>query len=56
MAILGEESEQITAEIETLNPQADNASIKVLTNKKGKLEDLYKRLSVFTETEEVEEK
>ena len=56
MAILGEESEQITAEIETLNPQADNASIKVLTNKKEKLEDLYKRLSVFTETEEVEEK
>ena len=56
MAILGEESEQITAEIETLNPQADNASIKALTNKKEKLEDLYKRLSVFTETEEVEEK
>jgi aminopeptidase N len=56
MAIVGEESEQITAEIETLNPQADNASIKVLTNKKEKLEDLYKRLSVFAETEEVEEK
>jgi aminopeptidase N len=56
MAIVGEESEQITAEIETLNPQADNASIKVLSNKKGKLEDLYKRLSVFAETEEVEEK
>ena len=56
MAILGEESEQITAEIETLNPQTDNASIKALTYKKEKLEGLYKRLSVFTETEEVEEK
>ena len=56
MAILGEESEQITAEIETLNPQKDNATIQVLSNKKTKLEDLYNRLSVFVETEAIEEK
>ena len=56
MAILGEESEQITAEIETLNPQKDNATILVLSNKKTKLEDLYNRLSVFVETEAIEEK
>ena len=56
MAILGEESEQITAEIETLNPQKDNATILVLSNKKTKLVDLYNRLSVFVETEAIEEK
>ena len=56
MAILGEESEQITAEIESLNPQKDNATILVLSNKKTKLEDLYNRLSVFVETEAIEEK
>lgn len=56
MAILGEESEQITAEIESLNPQKDNATILVLSNKKTKLEDLYNRLSVFLETEAIEEK
>lgn len=56
LAILGEESEQITAEIESLNPQKDNATILVLSNKKTKLEDLYNRLSVFVETEAVEEK
>ena len=56
LAMLGEESEQLTAEIETLNPQKDSATILVLSNKKSKLEDLYNRLSVFIETEEVEEK
>lgn len=56
MAILGEESEQITAEIESLNPQKDNATILVLSNKKTKLADLYKRLSVFVESETIEEK
>lgn len=56
MAMLVEESEQLTAEIETLNPQKDSATILVLSNKKTKLEDLYNRLSVFVETESVEEK
>jgi aminopeptidase N len=56
LAMLSEESEQLTAEIETLNPQKDSATILVLSNKKSKLEDLYNRLSVFIETEEVEEK
>jgi hypothetical protein len=56
MAMLVEESEQLTAEIESLNPQKDSATILVLSNKKAKLEDLYNRLSVFIETEEVEEK
>ena len=56
LAMLSEESEQLTAEIETLNPQKDSATILVLSNKKSKLEELYNRLSVFIETEEVEEK
>lgn len=56
LAILGEESEQISAEIESLNPQKDSATILVLSNKKTKLEDLYNRLSVFVETEAIEEK
>ena len=56
LAILGEESEQLNAEIESLNPQKDGASIMILSNKKSKLENLYNRLSVFVETEEVEEK
>ncbi len=56
LAILGEESEQLTAEIESLNPQKDSATILVLSNKKTKLEDLYNRLSIFVETEETEEK
>jgi len=56
MAMLVEESEQLTAEIESLNPQKDSATILVLSNKKTKLEDLYNRLSVFVETEAVEEK
>lgn len=56
LAILGEESEQLNAEIESLSPQKDSATILVLSNKKSKLEDLYNRLSVFVETEAVEEK
>jgi len=56
LAMISEESEQLTAEIETLNPQKDSATILVLSNKKSKLEELYNRLSVFIETEEVEEK
>jgi aminopeptidase N len=56
LAILGEESEQLNAEIESLNPQKDSATIMILSNKKSKLENLYNRLSVFVETEAVEEK
>jgi len=56
LAILGEESEQLNAEIESLNPQKDSATIMILSNKKSKLENLYNRLSVFIETEAVEEK
>jgi len=56
LAILGEESEQLNAEIESLNPQKDSATIMILSNKKSKLEDLSNRLSVFIETEAVEEK
>lgn len=56
LAILNEESEQITEKIEALNPQTDNVTIIVLTNKIKSLEELYNRLSVLTETEDIEEK
>jgi len=56
LEIIGEESGQIDAELESLNIDKDARAIQLLKDKKSKLDDLYNRISPFAETENTEEK